>query len=205
MALPESSPNGLPLTRRRILAGAATAFVPVTAIRSAAQSAPLPRALTAEQRKLTEMFVDRILPADELGPGALELGAANYIDIQLAGYLAPQKEAFVAGLAALDAYAKETQGASFANLSAGQRDAVLTAITAEGAPENLRAFFNLARTYTIQGTFGDPHYGGNLGGKGWDIIRYPGPRPATTQDMQRMDHPAQPYRRSAWGPSEGKA
>jgi gluconate 2-dehydrogenase gamma chain len=145
------------------------------------------------------MLVDRILPADELGPGALELGAANYIDIQMAGYLAPQKEAFVAGLAALDAYAKDTHGASFATLSAEQRDAVLTAITEPGAPENLRAFFNQARAYALQGTFGDPHYGGNLGGKGWDIIRYPGPRPAATQDMQRMDQPAQPYRRSAWG------
>ncbi len=39
----------------------------------------------------------------------------------------------------------------------------------------------------MQGTFGDPHYGGNIGGKGWDIIRYPGPRPATSPDMQRMD------------------
>ncbi|HEY7388676.1 MAG TPA: gluconate 2-dehydrogenase subunit 3 family protein [Bryobacteraceae bacterium] len=199
MALEKPSPNESPFTRRTLLAGAATAFVPVSAILPTAQAAPPARALTAEQRKLTEMLVDRILPADELGPGALELGAANYIDVQMAGYLAPQKEAFLAGLAALDAYAKETRGASFANMSADQRDAVLTAITQEGAPQNLRAFFNQARTYTIQGTFGDPHYGGNLGGKGWDIIRYPGPRLATTQEMQKMDRPAQPYRRSAWG------
>ena len=138
--------------------------------------------------------VMRHVLADELGPGALECGAANYIDIQMAGYLAPQKDAWVAGLDALDAFAVQTQGAAFADLSAEKRDAVLIAL-----PQNLQAFFNTARTYTMQGTFGDPHYGGNINGKGWDIIRYPGPRPATSPDMQKMDKEAEPYRRSAWG------
>jgi gluconate 2-dehydrogenase gamma chain len=190
--------GGMPdkeVTRRAVIAGAATAaLVPVTAIRSAAQPANQPRSLTPAQRRTTEMLVDRILPADELGPGALELGAANYIDVQMADYLAPQKDAWVAGLAALDAFAMQSQGALFAELSAEKRDGVLLAL-----PQNLQAFFNQARTYTLQGTFGDPHYGGNLGGKGWDIIRYPGPRPATSPDMQRMDKEAEPYRRSAWG------
>jgi len=190
----------LSVTRRAVLATAATAaLVPVTAIRSAAQTATTQaRSLTPAQRRTTEMLVDRIIPADELGPGALELGAANYIDVQMADYLAPQKDAWVAGLEALDAFAKETQSAPFTDLSAEKRDAVLIAITSGVAP-NLAAFFNQARTYTLQGTFGDPHYGGNLGGKGWDIIRYPGPRPATTADMQRMDKEAEPYRKSAWG------
>jgi gluconate 2-dehydrogenase gamma chain len=188
------------LTRRTVLTGAATAaFVPVTAIRTAAQTAVPARALTPEQRKTVEMLVDRIIPADEVGPGALELGAANYIDVQMAGYLAPQKAAFLAGVEAVDTYAKETHGARFAELTPEQRDGVLTYISGEQAPPNLRGFFNQVRTYTMQGTFGDPHYGGNIGGKGWDLIRYPGPRPATSLEMQRMDKPAEPYRRSAWG------
>src|ERR1700733_7145654 len=183
------------ITRRTVIVTAATAaFVPVTAIRCAAQNPNQPRSLTPPQRRTTEMLVDRIIPADELGPGALECGAANYIDIQMAGYLAPQKDAWVAGLDALDAFAVQTQGAAFADLSAEKRDAVLIAL-----PQNLQAFFNTARTYTMQGTFGDPHYGGNINGKGWDIIRYPGPRPATSPDMQKMDKEAEPYRRSAWG------
>jgi gluconate 2-dehydrogenase gamma chain len=187
------------LSRRTVITtAAAAAFVPVTALRCAAQTSA-PRALTATQRRTTEMLVDRIIPADELGPGALECGAANYIDIQMADYLAPQLSAWVAGLDELDTFSKRTQGAPFADLSADQRDAVLTAITANDGPPALRNFFNTARTYTMQGTFGDPHYGGNTGGKGWDIIRYPGPRAATTADMQRMDKPAEPYRRSAWG------
>ena len=183
------------ITRRTVIATAATAaFVPVTAIRCAAQNPNQPRSLTPAQRRTTEMLIDRIIPADELGPGALECGAANYIDVQMADYLAPQKDAWVAGLAALDAFATETQGAAFADLSADKRDAVLTML-----PQNLQGFFNTARTYTMQGTFGDPHYGGNIDGKGWDIIRYPGPRSATSPDMQKMDHEPEPYRRSAWG------
>jgi len=180
------------ITRRTVIATAA--FVPVSAIRSAAQTATQPRSLTPAQRRTTEMLVDRIIPADELGPGALELGAANYIDVQMADYLAPQKDAWIAGLAGLDAFAMESQGAPFADLTAEKRDEVLMAL-----PQNMRGFFNQARAYTLQGTFGDPHYGGNIGGKGWDIIRYPGPRAATSADMQRMDKAPEPYRQSAWG------
>lgn len=186
------------LTRRTVIAGAATAaFVPLSAIRCAAQGAAERRSLTPQQRRTTEMLVDRIIPSDELGPGALELGAANYIDVQMADYLAPQLGAWVAGLDALDVFAMQSQGALFADLSAEKRDAVLLAL-----PQTLQGFFNQARTFTLQGTFGDPHYGGNKDGKGWDIIRYPGPRSATSPDMQRMDHEAAPYRRSAWGDRE---
>jgi gluconate 2-dehydrogenase gamma chain len=189
------------VTRRTVIATAvASALIPAAAIRCAAQNPNQPRALTPAQRRTTEMLVDRIIPADELGPGALECGAANYIDIQLADYLAPEKDAWVAGLNALDAFAMETQGAVFANLPADKRDAVLLALTGNGAgAANLQTFFNTARAYTMQGTFGDPHYGGNIGGKGWDIIRYPGPRLATSAEMQKMDKAAEPVRRSAWG------
>lgn len=183
-----------------IAAAAASALIPVAAIRCAAQNPNQPRSLTPEQRKTTEMLVDRIIPADELGPGALECGAANYIDFQLADYLAPLKDSWIAGLNALDAFSMETQGAAFANLSAEKRDAVLLALPGYRAgAANLQTFFDTARTYTMQGTFGDPHYGGNIGGKGWDIIRYPGPRAATSADMQKMDKEVEPVRRSAWG------
>src|SRR6201999_1788900 len=93
------------ITRRSVMAGAATAaFVPLAAVQCLAQATvAAARSLTPAQRRTTEMLVDRIIPADELGPGALELGAANYIDVQMADYLAPQKDAWVAGLAALDA------------------------------------------------------------------------------------------------------
>jgi len=92
-----------------------------------------------------------------------------------------------------------------ADLVDEQRDAVLTAIEtnrAEGVPTG-RAFFNRARRLTLEGMFGDPYYGGNKNFVGWDLIKYPGPRPATGPEHQKMSTPATPYRRSAFGPDSG--
>ena len=188
------------ISRRAVLTSAT--IVPAAALTATAQEAGKPASVfSAEQMKTLEAFIGRLIPADELGPGAVELGAQNYIDRQLAGYLAPERAAFLAGLNDLDAYARRTRGGGFAELSAVQRDEIL------GAMENGRAegfatarnFFNRARRLTIEGTFADPVYGGNRNGAGWDIIRYPGPRPAVGPEMQRMDQAPAPYRESAYG------
>jgi len=101
------------MTRRAVIAGAT--LVPVAALTAPAQAPE--RALTAPEKQILEAFVDRLCPKDELGPGAVECGAANYIDIQLAGYLAGEKEAIVSGLAAVDAYARSAHGRPFTGLS----------------------------------------------------------------------------------------
>ena len=189
------------ITRRTVLAGAT--LIPVTALTAAAQTPDT--ALTPPQKKILEAFVDRLVPKDELGPGAVECGAANYIDRQLAGYLAPEKETLVAGLAAVDAYARSSQGASLPDLSADQKDAVLTAVengSATGVP-NARAFFTRVRRLTLEGMFGDPYYGGNKNYAGWDLIRYPGPRLAVSPDDQKMTVAPKPYRNSAYGSNHG--
>ena len=115
----------------------------------------------------------------------------------VAGPNAAEKAEFLAGLQAVDAYARRTQGGALADLSAEKRDAVLQAIDSGAAPE-LQAFFTRARRLTLEGMFSDPYYGGNRGFAGWDLIRYPGPRPAVDASMQTMEVPV-PYRRSAWG------
>ena len=189
------------MTRRSVIAGAT--LVPVAALTATAQTPA--KALSPEQRRVLEAFVDRLVPKDELGPGAVECGAANYIDVQLAGYLAPEKETFVAGLAAVDAYARTAHGAPFAELAPDQRDAVLTAIENGSATQvpNSRVFFNRVRRLTLEGMFGDPYYGGNVNFAGWDLIRYPGPRLAVGPDEQKMSTPPKPYRKSAYGSSHG--
>ena len=184
----------LRFTRREWLASAA--FVPLAALTASAQTAP--QALNASQMKTLEAFIDRLIPTDELGPGAVAAGAQIYIDRVLAGPNAPEKAQFLEGLEAVNAYATRTQGAPLADLSADKRDAILRAID-DGAAQELRPFFNRARRLTLEGMFGDPYYGGNKGFAGWDLIRYPGPRPAVDADMQRMDKSPAPYRRSAWG------
>ena len=187
------------MTRRSVIASAT--LIPVTALTATAQAPAT--ALTAAQKKILEAFVDRLAPKDELGPGAVECGAANYIDRQLAGYLAAEKETLTAGLAAVDAYARATYGAPLAELAAEQRDAVLTAVengSAAGVP-NARAFFNRVRRLTLEGMFGDPYYGGNANFAGWDLIRYPGPRLAVAAEDQKMSTSPKPYRNSAYASS----
>ena len=140
------------------------------------------------------------LPTDENGPGAAEARAAHYIDRALAGPLRSSREAYAAGLTALDAYAQSKNGDPFARLSAPDQDAVLTDLeknVATGFVPNAATFFNLVRAHTIQGTFCDPYYGGNANFVGWDLIGFPGLRMAVGEDEQRMKAP-KPVRKSAY-------
>src|SRR6059036_2338781 len=143
--------------------------------------------LTAAESDTLEAIVARLIPTDENGPGAAEARAAHYIDRALTGPLASSRAAYSAGLAAVDAYARASKGAPFAELSAKDQDSILSAMeqnTATGFTPNSAAFFNLLRTHTIEGTFCDPYYGGNANFVGWDLIGYPGVRLAVGPDEQ---------------------
>jgi gluconate 2-dehydrogenase gamma chain len=190
------------VTRRSVIAGAT--LIPVAAITSTAQNAPAAKnALSPDQRQTLEAMLDRLCPKDELGPGAVECGAADYIDIQLAGYLAAEKDSFTQGLAALDAYAHSSHGEAFAALDPATRDEVLTAAESGQASPALRAFFNRAHRLMLEGMFGDPYYGGNKNFAGWDLIKYPGPREFSTPAEQKMGVTIKPFHRSAWGAKYG--
>lgn len=192
-----SEENPLNVTRRTVIATAT--FVPLAALTAAAQAPTT--ALSAGELKTLEAFIDRLAPKDENGPGAVECGAANYIDRALAGALAAEKGAFLEGLGGVDTLARSTHNAAFAELSAEVRDELLTSMdngAAAGFP-NARAFFNRVRRLTLEGMFSDPYYGGNKNFAGWDLIRYPGPRLAVAPEDQKMSAPPKPYRRSAYG------
>jgi gluconate 2-dehydrogenase gamma chain len=133
------------------------------------------------------------------------MGAANYIDLSLADYLAPEKPSFVEGLAAVDAYARAQYDARFAELAPEKKDAILTALengTASGF-SNSRVFFNRVRRLTLEGMFSDPYYGGNKNFAGWDLIRYPGPRLAVAPEDQKMSVLPKPLHQSAYGSGHG--
>jgi hypothetical protein len=188
------------LTRREWLkhAGAAGAFA-VVASRSP-QGDPL-ETLTATEAVTLDAIVARLIPSDELGPGAREARAARYIDRALGGALAPSREAYRLGLAAVEKYAHTAKGAAFAALAARDQDEVLSAIeanTATGFTPSSSAFFTLVRTHTLQGTFGDPYYGGNADFVGWNLLGYPGLRLVVTPADQRLDAPLTPTRSSAY-------
>jgi gluconate 2-dehydrogenase gamma chain len=134
----------------------------------------------------------RIIPTDESGPGATEARASAYIDRALGGWLASSREAYSAGLAAIDDAARVRSGGKrFVEIGPAEQDAVLSSI--DETP-----FFALVRAHTIQGTFCDPVYGGNANFVGWDLLGYPGVRLNVTAADQRMAAYAKPVRRSAY-------
>lgn len=197
--------TGKSMTRRTVLTGAT--FIPLAAIatapqQAAAQSTPAP-SLTADQRQTLDAILGRLVPKDELGPGAVECGAGDYIDRCLADYLAAEKPLFLEGLSSLDVFSLRTQGIAFASLTADKQDAVLTAIENNQAP-NLRGFFNRVRRLTLEGMFSDPVYGGNKNFAGWDLIRYPGAKLAVGPEDQSMKTPPKPYRRPLYGAGTGE-
>jgi gluconate 2-dehydrogenase gamma chain len=189
------------VSRRTVLVSAA--LVPVAALAQQSTPAPAPSALSDGQLRLLAAFVDRIIPKDELGPSASESDVPIYINRALGDYLAGEKTAFIEGLEATDVFARRSQSRAFIELTPEKQDAVITAMdngTAVGF-ENARGFFNRVRRLTMEGMFGDPYYGGNKNFAGWDLIRYPGPRLATSQDDQKMGVEIKPYHHSAYGSS----
>ena len=56
----------------------------------------------------------------------------------------------------------------------------------------------MVRTHTLQGTFGDPFYGGNANFTGWDLIGYPGVRTNVSADEKRLGANLKPNHQSAY-------
>jgi len=159
--------------------------------------------LTATEADLLDAIVARLIPTDANGPGAAEARAAHYIDRALGGALGASRQAYAAGLAALDRYARSSRGKPFTDLSATDQDSVLIDVetgAATGFTGSSAAFFALVLNHTHQGTFGDPYYGGNANFIGWDLIGYPGIRTmVTAADQQRLEkHDLKSNHRSAY-------
>ncbi len=185
---------------RRSAALGAVAAVPANVLAQAASAAPYANLTPAEATTL-EAFVARLIPSDAIGPGALEAGAVRYIDGALGDALAAQRPAYSAGLAALDAYSRSRAGGAFAALPPERQDELIGNLEANRAPgfvPSSSAFFELVLGATLEGMFGDPHYGGNQDFVGWELIGYPGLRLAVSAEQQRMAAVLEPLRSSAY-------
>jgi gluconate 2-dehydrogenase gamma chain len=186
------------ISRRSVLAGAT--LVPIVTATASAQATG--SSFSETHKRLLEAFIDRLIPSDESGPGAIECGVANYIDQALAGDLTGEKPGFLAGLTAIDSWARASQGMPFAELPPERKDETIRAMENNSAPgflPNSRTFFLRVRQLTLEGMFSDPFYGGNRGFRGWDLIRYPGPRMAVSPAEQTMRDPIKPLRTSSYG------
>jgi gluconate 2-dehydrogenase gamma chain len=220
--MPERQPDRPKISRRDLLktagAAGAAALIPggteaapaagptAPTVPTAAPAGPLMN-LTAHETEILSAMVDRLIPSDDMGPGAIEAGALRYIDRALSEAESDSLDAYRSGLAALDRYARYSRGAPFLELSDEAKDSVLIDVQLGGATGagvgfvgSSGSFFNMVKSHTWQGTFGDPMYGGNVDFIGWDILGYPGVR-MRVSDQDQADLDAghlPPVRRSAY-------
>lgn len=147
-----------------------------------------------------EAACERLIPADESGPGALGAGVPNYLDKQLGGawgagerlyrsgpwqlgtptqgYQLPftPAELFHASLRAIN-HDLEAHGTPFHEMSGDAQDAYLKSLESgahdlDGVPSAI--FFDIFLKMTVEGFFSDPVYGGNRDMVAWRMIGFPG-------------------------------
>ena len=146
--------------------------------------------------RILAAMLDRLIPADEHGPGAVDAGVLDYVLSRYAGPGCRDVELYEAGLGTLDARARRGFGAGFAETPESVQDAILAEVEAESLtlPDATRAgaFFETALRHAREGMFGDPGHGGNRGYAGWDLLGYPDARRFWTADEQAVDAVARP-------------
>jgi gluconate 2-dehydrogenase gamma chain len=160
---------------------------------------------TPEEAAIVDAFVDRLIPTDDLGPGARDAGVTTFIDRQLTGPygghdwlymqgpfsptplptqglqspLTPRQQ-YRHGLAALEAYCKTSfSGRGFAQLNIDEQEKLLTGMEkGEVMLPNFssKMLFSAVHSNTLEGFFADPIYGGNRDMAGWKLIGFPGVR-----------------------------
>lgn len=143
----------------------------------------VPNHLTVAELTTLKAALDRIIPADEYGPSANEMGVFVYIDRSLGGLNADALPVYQAGLAALDTAAGS---GGFAGIDADQQDTILTDAEAGNLAGAPAGFFGALLAHTREGMFSDPIHGGNVNFQGWDMIGYPGIKLQWTAEDQAI-------------------
>lgn len=178
-----------------------------------------PKFFDTKEWRFINAAVDRVIPHDDEGPGALELGVPEFIDRQMdtpyahgatwymqgpfqqgapeLGYqlkLVP-RDIYRLGIAAVDRYCTKAHGEPFAALNTVTRDTVLASLESGEADLGdvpAAAFFGQLLQNTREGYFCDPVHGGNRGMGAWKMIGFPGAR-ADFMDFVNQNGQAYPY------------
>ncbi|HEV8324977.1 MAG TPA: gluconate 2-dehydrogenase subunit 3 family protein [Myxococcota bacterium] len=141
----------------------------------ATAAGPPAEPLPENVRETLRAAVARLLPADE-DPGALELGAFEYLEAQLATpTFSALHRTFVFGGVTLDRLALMRGGARFHTLEPAVQDDVLLEL-AHGVDLkrdlDTREFFVKLLNFTVEGCLAPPRYGGNRDGLGWKMVGF---------------------------------
>ena len=213
---PQPSARRMFLTRSLAATGALGAMPLTTLAENAPQaqqadfSTPVntqpynPTYFQPDEVSFLEAACDRLIPEDDLGPGAVKAGALEYLDRQMeSGFghaanwymsgpfadAAPEfgyqsrlkpREVYRAGIKATNEYCKQNfNGKAFSELSDEQKDQVLTGLE-KGKIKyndvNASDFFNFLLSNTREAFLSDPIHGGNKGMVGWKLVGFPGAR-----------------------------
>ena len=148
--------------------------------------------------------VDKLIPADEHGPGALETNVPIFIDRQMQGRFGQAKDWYMQppfapnaapefgyqspltpaqtyrlGIKATNLYCQQQWNKPFAKLAAVQQVTVLTNLQ-KGSIKfddvSASQFFAFLLQNTKEGYFADPIHGGNKHMASWKMIGFPGAR-----------------------------
>ena len=133
------------------------------------------RALSRDESMLLAAIAERIFPKTDT-PGAVEIGAVDYIEIALAGDYAALAPLYRQGLRAVNRHARSKFTKVFLDLADHQKDAVLRDFEA-GALDSFKQaaeFFETLRYHVLEGVFCEPQYGGNKDMTGWRLVDFPG-------------------------------
>jgi gluconate 2-dehydrogenase gamma chain len=180
------------------------ASAPVSALMTSPGQAYSPRYFTKEEWTFLHAACGRLIPADDNGPGAVELGVPEFIDREMEGafghaatwymqgpfasalpelgYQSPltPRALYRAGIAAVDAHCRRMFGNKlFSELPASTQDSVLTDLekgTLDFENVSGKSFFNFLLQNTKEGYLADPIHGGNKNMGSWKMIGFPGAR-----------------------------
>lgn len=171
---------------------------------------------TSEEAAFVEAAVDRLIPSDDLGPGAREAGVTIFIDRQLSGAygtagkwymqgpfgesvpeqgyqrpLTPQ-ELYRVCIAELNALCRSRHDERFDLLSSEQQEGILQEMERGTLPLGdvpIAEFFSMLLANTMEGFFSDPMYGGNRDKVGWRLVGFPGVGGSYRNRIERYGEP----------------
>jgi gluconate 2-dehydrogenase gamma chain len=183
-----------PSRRRLFKAAGATGLAVALPLPAPAQvSSPTYAFFNPREAAFIEPAVARLIPRDELGPGALEAGVPQFIDRQLAGAWGAGERLYRSGpwrqgtpgqgyqlpFTPAELFRNALRGIEpgFDKMPPEKQDEYLKALEKEkrdlgGVPSDV--FFKALLDATVEGFFADPVYGGNRDMAGWKLIGFPG-------------------------------
>src|SRR6202007_2713863 len=129
------------------------------------RSSPERIALNQHGAETLDAVFERMFPADDNGPGAVEIGVTDYIDKALSSAYSHLHPLYRAGLTVLDREMLARSGKTFKEAGPAEQDQIIQALERNELPScpdfPAGDFFETLRTHLQEGLFADPVYGGN--------------------------------------------